>query len=178
MGIMRFTTRVRAPLAFTLLLGAAFAFAAPVEVPLVPGVTFVLAVANHTSPGDEAPSGNSLQGDYEMVVSINEVSADAITEAAYFDGADASGVQRRGTVRRVIDRRPGQLARTDSRFSPRRPVTGGWHHLARSIAPDVTRELVQTGATVYLVREFRRAGHDLRSVAAQRHGAGQVPGAS
>ena len=171
MGIMRFTTPVSAPLAFALLLGAAFAFAAPVEVPLVPGVTFVLAVANHTSPGAGAPSG-ILQGDYEMVVSISEVSADAISEAAYFDGTDASGVQRRGTVRRVIS--------TADLASARVQILG--FHLddpsrvagTTSLGPsrDVTGELVRTGATVYSFRSF--VGQDTISGALQRSGTAPV----
>ena len=43
-----------------------------------------------------------LQGDYELVVSITNVTGDGITHMAYFDGVDAAGIQRRGSVSRVV----------------------------------------------------------------------------
>jgi outer membrane protein OmpA-like peptidoglycan-associated protein len=171
MGITRFKTQVRAPLAFTLLLGAAFAFAAPVEVPLVPGVTFVLAVANHTTPAAGAPAG-ILQGDYEMVVAISEVSADAITEAASFDGTDAAGVQRHGTVPRVIS--TADLANSRVQIlgfhleDPSR--VAGTTSLGPSL--DMTRELVQTGVMVYSFRNF--VGQDTISGTLRRAGTAPV----
>jgi hypothetical protein len=37
-----------------------------------------------------------------MVVSITNVSAEGISHSAMFDGTDAAGVHRRGTVGRVV----------------------------------------------------------------------------
>src|SRR4051794_19322592 len=46
------------------------------EIPVVPRLTFVLAVHN---PNAAPPGSNIAMGDYEMVVSVDDVTADALT---------------------------------------------------------------------------------------------------
>src|SRR6478735_168218 len=71
-------------LAAVAVLSAQNASTAP-EIPLVPGLTFVLAVHNPSA----APAGNSIAvGDYEMVVGVSEVAADHIVLATKIEAED------------------------------------------------------------------------------------------
>ena len=141
-----------APFTLAALLSGAFAYAEPPDVPIVPGVNVVLAVSNATA-SDQAPDG-ILQGDYEMVVTIAEVSADGITHTALFDGVDAGGVQRRGTVRRVVS--AGDLAAAPVQVlgfhldDP--PRASGTTALGPSLG--VTRDLARTGTAAYAFRNW------------------------
>lgn len=134
------------------LVGASFASAEPPDVPIVPGVNVVLAVSNATASGT-APAG-ILQGDYEMVVTIADVSADGITHTALFDGVDAGGVQRRGTVLRVVS--AGDLAGAPVQVlgfhldDP--PRASGTTALGPSLG--VTRNLARTGTASYSFRNW------------------------
>ena len=170
-GITSLVTRVRAPLAFAMLFGAALACAAPVDIPTAPGVTFVLAVANYTPPAAEAPAG-ILQGDYEMVVAITDVSADAITQAASIDGSDADGVPRRGSVPRVVS--TADLANAGVQIfgfhldDP--PRVDGTTSLGPSLR--AIRDLVRTGATAYSFRNW--VGRETISGTLRRSGTSPV----
>jgi hypothetical protein len=86
------------------MLSAGFASAQSPEIPIIPDLKIVLAVANGTS-SENGPAG-ILQGDYEMVVVITDVTADWITHSTSFDGVDARGVQRKGR-HRVVRHRTG-----------------------------------------------------------------------
>ena len=134
------------------LCGGTSAHAEPPEIPIVPGVNFVLAVSNATSSAG-APAG-VLQGDYEMVVAITGVGRDGITHSASFDGPDAAGVQRSGTVRRVVSNAdlanaPVQILGFHLDDPPR---ANGATALGPSLG--VTRELVRTGAMAYSFRNW------------------------
>jgi outer membrane protein OmpA-like peptidoglycan-associated protein len=149
----KFMSGIRAPIVLAALLGAAMAHATSANIPLVPGVTFVLAVSNKSSP-TAGKISDVLQGDYEMVVTITKVNVDEITQAVFFAGTDARGDQRSGTIARVVS--------TDDLASSRLQILG--FHLddplhvagATSLGPslDVTRELAGKGATVYSFRNF------------------------
>jgi len=138
---------------------AAFVSAQSPVIPIVPDLNIVLAVANATA-SDQGPAG-MLQGDYEMVVTLAKVAADGITHMASFDGADAAGVRRRGTVRRFVS--AADLANAPAQIL-------GFHmddpanvNAATALGPSlgVTRRLVQTGTTGYSFRLW--AGRDLVS---------------
>ena len=154
-----FRATVRVALALAAPVAAAFASAQPSDIPIVPGLNVVLAVANATS-SDAAPAG-ILQGDYEMVVTITGVGADGITHAAWFDGVDASGIARKGLVSRTVSAAdlssaPVQILGFHLSDPPR---VDGATALGPSLA--VTRALVQKGTTSYSFRLW--AGRDVVS---------------
>ncbi len=124
------------------------------DIPIVSGTNIVLAVANASgTTSGNAPAG-ILQGDYEMVVSLTDVNADAITHVAAFDGVDARGVQRQGTVTRVVS--AADLAKAPVQIlgfhmdDPSR--VDGTTALGPSLA--LTRDLVQKGTTAYSFRSW------------------------
>lgn len=144
---------LRIPLTFAAALCAAAAHTQPPDIPIVPNLNIVLAVANGTPSGENAPSG-ILQGDYEMVVSIDKVDGSGITHSASFEGVDAAGVPRTGTVRRVVSAAdlataPVQILGFHLDDPPR--VNG-----ATALGPSlgVTRDLVQKGTTTYSFRQW------------------------
>jgi outer membrane protein OmpA-like peptidoglycan-associated protein len=157
--------RVRALLALVAIFCRTFVSAQSPVIPIVPDLTFVLAVANGTTADAQAPAG-ILQGDYEMVVIITNVAADGISHKATFEGADAAGVQRRGTVTRVMS--AADLANAPVQIfgfhlgDPR--DVKGVTALGPSLA--ITRQLVQKGTTAYSFRQW--VGRDLVSGTLQR----------
>jgi outer membrane protein OmpA-like peptidoglycan-associated protein len=70
------------------------------EIPLVAGMHIVLAVNNHTAAADH--ERGILEGDYEMVVAVDDVTVDAVTHTAHMDGTDAKGVHRRLAISRMV----------------------------------------------------------------------------
>jgi outer membrane protein OmpA-like peptidoglycan-associated protein len=70
------------------------------EIPLVAGMHIVLAVNNHTGAADH--ERGILEGDYEMVVAVDDVTADSVTHTAHMDGTDAKGVHRRLAIPRMV----------------------------------------------------------------------------
>jgi len=122
-------------------------------VPIVSNLNIVLAVANNVAPGADAPAG-VLQGDYEMVVTLTNVSASGITHETSFEGTDAAGVKRKGTVRRVVssaDLAAAPLQILGFHLGDSAAVSG-----ATALGPSlsVTRALVKTGATAYAFRQW------------------------
>jgi outer membrane protein OmpA-like peptidoglycan-associated protein len=161
---VNFTSAVRTAVALAAPMAAAFASAQSSDIPIVPGLNVVLAVANATS-SDTAPAG-ILQGDYEMVVTITNVGAGGITHAAWFDGVDSSGVARKGIVSRMVSAAdlasaPVQILGFHLADPPR---VDGATALGPSLA--VTRALVQKGTTPYSFRLW--AGRDVVSGTLQR----------
>jgi hypothetical protein len=72
--------------------------APPPEIPIVPGLTFVLAV--HNPHG--APAGSRIAtGDYEMVVGVSDASADRVTLKTTIDAQD----ERKGPLQLNLERR-------------------------------------------------------------------------
>jgi outer membrane protein OmpA-like peptidoglycan-associated protein len=162
--------RFGASLTLVVALGGSLPSAQSPEVPIVPGVNFVLAVANATS-GDKAPVG-ILQGDYEMVVTIANVTPDGITHLASFDGTDAAGVQRSGTVSRVVPAAdlasaPVQILGFHQQDPPR---VNGTTALGPSL--NVTRDLAQKGTAAYSFRLW--AGQDAVSGTLRRSSSSPV----
>jgi outer membrane protein OmpA-like peptidoglycan-associated protein len=128
----------------------------PQDIPLVAGMHFVLAVNNHTAPGDDARG--ILHGDYEMVVAISDVTTEAVTQTAYLDGTDARGVQRRLVIPRIV---------TVSDLESSRVQVLGFHsddpakvNGTTSLGPSrgVVRSLVQGGETAYSFLNFANQG--------------------
>ncbi|HEX5216306.1 MAG TPA: OmpA family protein [Vicinamibacterales bacterium] len=134
-------------------------------VPIVSNLNIVLAVANNVAPGENAPAG-ILQGDYEMVVTLTNVSASGITHETSFEGTDAAGVKRMGTVRRVVssaDLATAPLQILGFHLGDPAQVSG-----ATALGPSLsmTRALVKTGATAYSFRQW--IGTDVISGTLQR----------
>jgi outer membrane protein OmpA-like peptidoglycan-associated protein len=136
------------------LLAASRAPAQAPEIPVAPEVTFVLAVGNQT-PAQGAPGG-ILQGDYEFVVRIVQAGAGGVTQTASFDGRDAAGVQRRGSVTRVVSAADLANARVQvlGFLFDDPPAFAGTTALGPSLA--VTRELLRNGEAAYSFRNWGR----------------------
>ena len=71
---------------------------APAAVPLVPGLTFVLAVHN-TVPAGNATVKGVAQGDYELVVAVTGVDSGGLDETTHVEGVDSRTCS---TVRRFV----------------------------------------------------------------------------
>ncbi len=87
------STLPRACCVLALSLSAVLAHGSNPEIPIAPGVTFVLAVEN-SAVHQQSTKANILQGDYEVVVTITGVSAEGVDQTASMDGFDAAGIQR------------------------------------------------------------------------------------
>lgn len=70
------------------------------DIPFVAGMHIVLAVNNHTAAADH--ERGILEGDYEMVVAVDDVTAESVTHTAHMDGTDARGVHRRLAIPRMV----------------------------------------------------------------------------
>lgn len=130
------------------------AFAQDVQelVPARGGVTFVLAV--NTPPGSATRGAGILEGDYEMVISLDSLNARGLALTAHYDGQDETGTFRRGQVKRLI--------------APKDLETGaiqihGWHSSDGLMIPGTTslgpsrrfvRNLVDSGRAEYRFRAF------------------------
>ena len=112
----------------------------------------MLAVSNQTSSAG-APSG-ILQGDSELVVAITEVGSSGVGHAASFEGQDAAGVQRSGTVRRMVSAADLANARLQilGFHLDDPPRVEGATALGPSLA--ITRELMRGGETPYTFRNW------------------------
>ena len=127
------------------------------EFPLVPGLTFVLAVHNPLPAAK--PGGNIAQGDYEMVVAVAGVDGNALTLATSIDAFD----EAKKPLQVKISRR---VSRTDL-AGAREQILGfhtddpqeipGTTALGPSLA--ILRDLQTMGRAAYSVRNFR---HPLR----------------
>jgi outer membrane protein OmpA-like peptidoglycan-associated protein len=121
------------------------------EIPLVPGLTFVLAVHNPNA----APAGKSIAvGDYEMVVGVSDVSADQIGLATMIEAED----ERKQQLLLAIQRRLPIADINASRLqilgfhSDDATTLNGTTALGPSLA--VMRDLRTTGRASYSVRNF------------------------
>ena len=145
--------RLRGSLLLVVALQAGSVSAQSPEIPIVSDLNIVLAVDNSLTPTANAPAG-ILQGDYEMVITITNVGATGITHATSFDGTDAAGVQRKGTVRRVVstaDVAGAPVQILGFHLSDPSQVNG-----ATALSPSlgVTRALVQKGTAAYSFRQW------------------------
>ena len=128
----------------------------PPEIPLVPGVHIVLAVNNHTAPGDH--ERGILQGDYEMVVAVGDVTAETVTHTTYMDGTDAKGVPRRIAVPRIVAAADIESSRVQvlGFHSEDPPRVSGTTSLGPSRS--VIESLVRSGETAYSFLNFVNQG--------------------
>lgn len=138
-----------------LLAGTAADSAATPEVPVAAGVIFVIAVSNAPGQGTSAPAtANVAQGDYELVVTLNAVEQDAISETAHLDALDAAGVRRQASISRRVQRvdlasAPLQILGFRSTDAP---LFAGSTSLGPSRA--VVDALVRQGRSPYAFRNF------------------------
>jgi outer membrane protein OmpA-like peptidoglycan-associated protein len=146
---------LRALCLMTVLLGVVPAQAAP-EIPIAPGVTFVLAVSNTGPPAKAGSMEGILQGDYEVPVAISAVNKEGVTHTALLDGVDEKGIHRRGVIPRLV--RQSDLAESHLQilgfYSDDPPVVPGATSLGPSLA--VTRALAKGERTEYSFRNFVR----------------------
>jgi outer membrane protein OmpA-like peptidoglycan-associated protein len=128
--------------------------AAPPEIPIVPGVTFVMAVSNAASPARTSALEHLAQGDYETVVTITAVNDEGISQNAFIDGVDESGVHRQATIPRKVLK--SDLANSHLQifgFYATDPlVMKGTTALGPSLA--ITKELLDKGRSAYSFRNF------------------------
>lgn len=148
------STAIRALCALVSLLAVVSVQAAAPAIPIAPGVTFVLAVSNAGPPQKAEGLEGVLQGDYEMPIMISAVDKDGVTQTALIDGTDEAGVQRRGSIPRVV--RQADLATSHLQVlgfhsdDPR--IVPGATSLGPSLA--VTRALAKGEPTAYSFRNF------------------------
>ena len=137
-------------LAAVAVLSAQNASTAP-EIPLVPGLTFVLAVHNPSA----APAGNSIAvGDYEMVVGVSEVAADHIVLATKIEAEDERKQQLMLDIERripIADMNASRLQILGFHTNDANTLSG-----TTALGPSLTvmRELRTTGRASYSVRNF------------------------
>ena len=124
--------------------------AAP-QIPIVAGLTFVLAVHSPNA----APAGSAIAvGDYEMVVGVSEASAERIVLATTIDAEDEQKKQLQLSIERRLP--------TDDINSSRLQILGFHTNDATTLAGttalgpslSVLRDLQTTGRAQYSVRNF------------------------
>jgi outer membrane protein OmpA-like peptidoglycan-associated protein len=128
--------------------------AAPPDIPMVPGVTFVMAVSNAASPPQTSTLDHLAQGDYETVVTITAVNDEGISQNAFIDGVDESGVHQQSTIPRKVLR--ADLAKSHLQvfgfYSTDPLIVTGTTALGPSLA--ITKELLEKGRSAYSFRNF------------------------
>ena len=128
--------------------------AQPPEIPIAPDVTFVIAVSNAAAPEQARSLDHIAQGDYETVVTITAVNDEGISQNAFIDGADESGVRVHVTIPRTVSH--ADLASSHLQIlgfmSTDSPVLKGSTALGPSLA--VVHELLATGRTAYSFQNF------------------------
>ncbi len=127
----------------------------PAAVPLVAGLTFVLAVHNTTSAGN-ATVKSVAQGDYELVVAVTGVDSGGIDETTHMEGVDENKQPIQLTIHRRVS--SSDLA------SARMQILGfhtddpdqvpGSTSLGPSLA--IVQDLKTTGRAAYSVMNFVR----------------------
>lgn len=123
----------------------------PPEIPLTPGLTFVLAV----NAPNAAPAGSGIAvGDYEMVVAVSAVTANHIVLSTRIDAADEQKRQMTLDIERQLplaDLEAGRLQILGFHTRDARTLAG-----ATSLGPSlaVLRDLRTTGLAPFSVRNF------------------------
>jgi outer membrane protein OmpA-like peptidoglycan-associated protein len=125
--------------------------AAPPAVPLVPGLTIVLAAHNPAIPGAINTVRNVAQGDYELVVAVTGVSAAGIDETTRIDGVDENKKPLQLAIRRRV--------LTADLASSRTQILG-FHTDDAQELPGTT----SLGPSLAVVRDLRTTGHAAYSV--------------
>ena len=151
----RVSWRVRALCLVGVSIAAPFAqAAASPDIPIAPGVTFVMAVSNGASPPKTSTLDHLAQGDYETVVTITAVNDEGISQNAFIDGVDESGIHQQTTIPRKVLR--ADLANSHLQifgfYSTDPLVVTGTTALGPSLA--VMRDLLEKGRAAYSFRNF------------------------
>jgi outer membrane protein OmpA-like peptidoglycan-associated protein len=122
------------------------------EIPIVPGVHFVLAVNNHIKGAD--PAKNIREGDYEMVVAITGVTPESVTQTAYIEILEPDGGHHRLAIPRIVNAADLETSRVQVLgFHSEDPVkVSGTTSLGPSRG--VIRALVDKGETAYSFLNF------------------------
>jgi outer membrane protein OmpA-like peptidoglycan-associated protein len=123
----------------------------PPQIPVVAGLTFVLAVHNPNA----APVGSNIAtGDYEMVVSVGDASADHLTLKTQIDAEDERKRQLLLNLERRIPAADLNAARLQilGFHTNDAPTLNGTTALGPSL--EVLRDLRTTGRAQYSVRNF------------------------
>lgn len=135
---------------------AGFVHASPADVPLTPGMTFVIAVSNaaSSSPSPAQTGEHVAQGDYEMLVTVVAADEKGIGETAFVDGVDEHGTKRQANISRLVlaqDLESARLQILGFHTSDPRILNG-----STSLGPSrlVTRELAEKGSAAYSFRNF------------------------
>ena len=121
-------------------------------IPARAGVNFTLAV--HTPPGAGAKDAGVIEGDYEMVISLDALDTRGLALTANYDGKDEKGTWRRGKVKRLV--LPADLEMGAVHIH-------GWHGSDAQVIPGSTslgpslkfvRDVVDKGQAEYRFRMF------------------------
>jgi len=129
------------------------------EIPLIPGLTFVLAVHN----SNPAPSGSGIAvGDYEMVVGVESVTSEYVVLKTKIDAEDESQRQLQLDIERRVPLTDLEAARLQILgFHTQDPVTlSGTTALGPSLA--VLRDLRTTGQSAYSVKNFNHLSTEFK----------------
>jgi|KBSMisStaDraftv2_1062788.scaffolds.fasta_scaffold83886_4 outer membrane protein OmpA-like peptidoglycan-associated protein len=140
------------------------------EIPLIPGLTFVLAVHN----SNPAPSGSGIAvGDYEMVVGVESVTSEHVVLKTKIDAEDESQRQLQLDIERRVPLTDLEAARLQILgFHTQDPVTlSGTTALGPSLA--VLRDLRTTGQSAYSVKNFNHLSTSSGTL--ERAGQASVP---
>lgn len=136
----------------SLLVFATFICRAAPDIPVAPGMVFVIAV--HNAPSEPSIHMEAAQGDYETIVTITDHGRAGIGQTAYIDGVDGFGKHRQALIPRQV--RAADLANSHLQilgFYTDDPLTlPGTTSLGPSLA--MVRELLGTGSTDYSFRNF------------------------
>ena len=122
----------------------------PAAVPLVPGLTFVLAVHNATSGGN-ATVKSVAQGDYELVVAVTGVDSGGIDETTHMEGVDENKQPMQVTIHRRV--RSSDLATARIQIL-------GFH----TEDPDQVPGSTSLGPSLAIVHDLKATGHAAYSV--------------
>ena len=120
-------------------------------IPLVPGLTIVLAVHNATPAGTSTAGRNIAQGDYEMGITVTGLSRNGIDETTSIEGVDENRKQLRLTIRRHV--LAADLANSRLQIL-------GFHTEDPSEIPGTT----SLGPSLTIVRDLRTTGYSNYSV--------------
>lgn len=126
----------------------------PAVVPLVPGLTIVLAAHNTTPAGAPQTVKGVAQGDYELVVAITGISAAGIDESTHLEGVD----EQQKPINVLISRhvRAADLATSRTQILGFHTQDAGELPGTTSLGPSlaVVRDLRTTGRANYSVLNF------------------------
>jgi outer membrane protein OmpA-like peptidoglycan-associated protein len=122
--------------------------------PVTPGATLVIAVSNAPTASTAANAPATAQGDYEIVVTLGDATAQGVSQVAFLDAVDQAGVRRQVMIpRRVLgkDLDTSRLQVIGFRSSDSLSFGG-----TTALGPSrlVSRELTTAGRSMFAFRNF------------------------